>query len=540
MAATDRSHPRTSSTHPLRIDMLDLPDVPGRIGMTFCPGKKDPFAMSGHWDRDLEQDLDAISRSGGAMVVSLIEEHELSALHVAHLPRALQQRGLQWLHLPIEDGGVPDKAFEQAWREAAPRIREQLQAGRVVVLHCRGGLGRTGLVAARLLVESGATPPEAVRAVRAVRPGAIENRRQEEYVLAQERRCSRGWLALNTARGCLLGGAVGDALGAPVEFMSLAAIRGTHGTGVVTGYAPAYGRRGAVTDDTQMTLFTVEGLLRSQTRMMDKGRCDPVEVVYHAYRRWLETQTFTTTPPDAGDEQRGWLVQVAALHARRAPGGSCLSALHKGRIGRLGRTPINNSKGCGGVMRMAPVGLFVKSEMSFYMGSELAALTHGHPSGYLAAGALARIIAGIRDGAGLREAVEWTLEELRQKPKHEECLAAVQQALELLDAPPTPETVERLGQGWVAEEALAIALYCSLALEHDFEGALGLAVTHSGDSDSTGAIAGNILGALHGATAIPSRWLEELELCEVIEELARDLVTAYEDTPQWRSKYPPC
>jgi hypothetical protein len=92
--------------------------------------------------------------------------------------------------------------------------------------------------------------------------------------------------------GCLLGGAVGDALGAPVEFRSLAEIHNRFGPEGVSTFASAYGREGAITDDTQMTLFTAEGLMRAHNRATSKGICSVPDVVWYAYLRWLHTQGF--------------------------------------------------------------------------------------------------------------------------------------------------------------------------------------------------------------------------------------------------------
>lgn len=147
-------------------------------------------------------------------------------------------------------------------------------------------------------------------------------------------------------RGCLLGGAVGDALGAGVEFMSLDEIRGRYGPAGVTGYVPCYGRSGAITDDTQMTLFTAEGLLRAR-----QHGDDVPGALWQAYQRWLATQRDRGS---AGAD--GWLIGQEFLHDQRAPGVTCLSALEGGWPGRPAR-PVNNSKGCGGVMRVAPAGL---------------------------------------------------------------------------------------------------------------------------------------------------------------------------------------
>ncbi|MDP8922049.1 MAG: ADP-ribosylglycohydrolase family protein [Chloroflexota bacterium] len=335
---------------------------------------------------------------------------------------------------------------------------------------------------------------------------------------------------LDRYQGCLLGGAVGDALGAPVEFMSLAEIRARFGPRGIRDYSPAYGRLGAITDDTQMTLFTAEGLLRAHNRGYAKGLCHPPTVVYYAYLRWLDTQGERAPFPDP-KMRDGWLVNLPGLRSRRAPGNTCLSALRHGKLGTM-EQPVNDSKGCGGVMRVAPVGLaggVLGGQDSFGLASELAALTHGHPSGFLAAGFFAAVIDEIIAGAPINIAIVATLDTLRTYPKHEECLRAVEMAQQLAnDAPATPETVEKLGQGWVAEEALAIALFCSLVAKR-FEDGVLLAVNHGGDSDSTGAMTGNILGAHLGKSAIPSKWREHLELRHEIEEVATDLFLHFGD-----------
>jgi ADP-ribosylglycohydrolase len=321
--------------------------------------------------------------------------------------------------------------------------------------------------------------------------------------------------------GCLLGGAVGDALGAAVEFMSLAAIRAQFGPEGIRDLSPVYGRVGAITDDTQMTLFTAEGLLRAHNRAAEKGSGGAEAIlVYHAYLRWLESQGERPHYPYA-ECRESWLLGVPALHARRAPGNTCLDALRTGRMGTIS-APLNGSKGCGGVMRVAPAGLAGRD--AFRLGCELAAISHGHPSGYLAAGFFAALIDRIIAGDDLGEAIGETRLVLRTYPNHEECLRTVDAALDLArQAPAVAESVERLGSGWVAEEALAIALFCALAADV-FESALILAVNHSGDSDSTGALAGNILGALLGKGAIPERWLHPLELQTEIEAIALDLL----------------
>lgn len=350
--------------------------------------------------------------------------------------------------------------------------------------------------------------------------------------------------AVSRFKGCLIGGAVGDAMGAPVEFMSLAEIRRDFGPNGITGYSPAYGRIGAITDDTQMTLWTAEGLLRYHCRGQHRGIGHMPSMVHRAYLRWLVTQGVTSRDQsfeDAQDpEYPGWLIGIKDLHARRAPGNTCLAALKSAGMGTMEK-PKNDSKGCGGVMRVAPAGLYEQHPgRAFKMGCEIAALTHGHPTGYLASGCLAAIIAALTQGKNLRDAIDESMTLLAEDPRSQETADCVSRALALFDkkADPVPETVERIGQGWIAEEALAISIYCSLARQDDFRKAVLLAVNHSGDSDSTGAITGNILGTLLGLEEIPPEWIEPLELRAEIAALAEDLHTRFRDDDEWFAKYP--
>jgi ADP-ribosyl-[dinitrogen reductase] hydrolase len=175
--------PKTSKTHPLQIAEINAGPTPGKVGITFCPGKYDEHAMSGYWDRDLSLDLDAIRDWGAAAVVTLIEPHELILLRVQNLGEAVRSRGMEWFHLPIQDGSIPDEDFERHWVEAGQSLGALLLDGCGVLVHCRGGLGRAGTIAARLLIELGMEPAQAIDYVRAARPGAIENFAQEEYIL---------------------------------------------------------------------------------------------------------------------------------------------------------------------------------------------------------------------------------------------------------------------------------------------------------------------------------------------------------------------
>lgn len=323
-------------------------------------------------------------------------------------------------------------------------------------------------------------------------------------------------------RGCLLGGAVGDALGAPVEFMALSHIRQLYGPDGVTGYTEM-DDCGYITDDTQMTLFTAEGLLLARAKATD-----PVEEVYYAYERWLRTQGIyapKTVPHERLEE--GLLIHEGKLQEQRAPGSTCIRSLCLRRDVILDAThPINDSKGCGTVMRMSPVGLLYPPDQAFRLGSALSALTHGHPSGILAGAATAMMVACIREGASVRESAERALARLASEPRHEEVTEALTQAVRLSEdaAVPVGQALDLLGSGWVAEEALAIAAYCAMRFPHDFRAAVLAAVNISGDSDSTGAITGNLLGASLGVDAIPREWLDALYERDIVEDICEQLL----------------
>ena len=174
---------RTSATHPLLIAEVAAGSGGGIVGITFCPGKSGPSLWGPHWKRDLVADIDMIAGWGASAIVTLIEKHEFEMLGVVGLGAAVRARGMAWHHLPIVDVRPPGEPFERQWQEVGPTLRSALRAGGKVLVHCRGGLGRAGTVAARLLVELGTPPIDAIGLVRAVRPGAIQTRAQEEYIM---------------------------------------------------------------------------------------------------------------------------------------------------------------------------------------------------------------------------------------------------------------------------------------------------------------------------------------------------------------------
>lgn len=322
---------------------------------------------------------------------------------------------------------------------------------------------------------------------------------------------------LERIKGCLLGGAVGDALGAPVEFLEWPAIEAKFGPRGIVDFSPAYGITGAITDDTQMMLFTAEGLLRAYVQGSSGRTCHVPSVIHHALLRWLMTQDHQSAVLISTD---GWLIDELALWSHRAPGITCLSALQAST--RLGMQAENDSKGCGAVMRVAPCAFFANA---FEYAAESGRLTHGHPTGYMAAGLFADILQRMVDRqSSLEHAVTESLAKHGQKVGMEETRSMLERVLFFFyeGYRPTPQRIADFGAGWVAEEALAIGLWCALSADSFEQGVIN-AVNHSGDSDSTGLIAGHLLGIQYGPAAIPTRWYEKLELRDVIVQIAKDI-----------------
>lgn len=337
--------------------------------------------------------------------------------------------------------------------------------------------------------------------------------------------------------GCLLGGAIGDALGYPVEFMSKDQIVSKYGNkGIENLSVDSKSGKALISDDTQMTLFTADGLIWSHLRCSERGIGSyEGSGTLQSYYRWYYTQTgkinddfWLKKQPHETEKYivnyEKTIMEYPELFARRAPGNSCLSALAQGRMGTI-EEPINDSKGCGGVMRVAPVGLFLHKypREAMVHGMRIAALTHGHPTGYISAGAFTVIIAELINGKSITESLDSVFELLKEFDTNRETTLALKKAVEFANSDlDSSSAMEQLGEGWIAEEALAIAVYCALK-ESDFKKALQLAVNHDGDSDSTGAICGNIIGAYEGMKVIPLDWLENLELKEFIVEIGEKM-----------------
>lgn len=348
-------------------------------------------------------------------------------------------------------------------------------------------------------------------------------------------------------RGTLLGGAVGDALGAPVDLLAVDEIREAYGAEGLVDLAFGYGRRGAVTQLTQLTFFTVDGLIRAQVRR-DTGAWHPPTDLHRAYLRWAATQH--DWGPDERRKDDGWLAREEWLYARREPSRACLLGFGDETMGTLDAPKNPGEAGAEAAARSAPFGLLVgwEPQLVMQLAVECAAQTHGHPVAYLAAGAYAVIVHGLARGDSLDGAVQRALALLAARPGHQPVSDALQRALGAVrQGMPTPVRVEELAGEGTAEGLLAVAVYCALVGE-DVRHGLCLAVNQGGPSGAAGALTGGLLGALHGETALPPAWLAELEGRPTLLVLADDFAMEMTQgpalhgpagsSPGWIARYP--
>ena len=327
-------------------------------------------------------------------------------------------------------------------------------------------------------------------------------------------------------KGCLIGGAIGDAFGAKIEWFSIDRIKNRYGdTGL--RYIPKTQGIYRVTDDTQMTLFTCEGLLNSYR---NNGRTDvepDYNIIYSSYKNWYDTQT--KSKKDIQDKTL--LMNEQSLYVKRGPGNTCMNSLKNGIPGSVEK-PINDSMGNGGLMKTAPIGLMYNKnpELAFEVGAKTSALTHGHPNAYIPAGFLSSLIADLVNEVPLEDAINNSIKILKNYEGYESTLDCIEKAIEYSKKDMEDVVaIESIGYGGRGDEALGIALYSVLKYPNDIKKALTAAVNHSGDSDSTGAIAGNIIGASIGVNAIPSHWIDKLEHADLLTIMSLGLEISEKD-----------
>lgn len=311
------------------------------------------------------------------------------------------------------------------------------------------------------------------------------------------------------AQGCMIGAAYGDSLGAATEFISSERIKKTYGNDGITELVPVYGKVGNITDDTQMAIATAEGILNSTDEEIGFNEDLVVQNIWQAYLRWFETQ--------------------ADSSQARAPGATCLSALSDGRLGTL-RDPLNGSPGCGAIMRAHPLGVaFENNKNTFKLGVLSGVLTHGHPNAYIPAGFLSALTGEIMQGSQFVDALQLTIKRLKNMQNAEGTQDAISRALSGDHRGDTFEVIDNEvggGGGWHGHDALAIGVFAVLRANEDPLEAVRIAANHSGDTDSTGSIAGALVGALHGPRPFIDTLQQQdvhLEHKERLESLAFDL-----------------
>ena len=484
------SNVRTSHTHPIQIATIPTPGGGGALGVTFCPGKKDPAASTGNWDRDLATDIEAIRTWGATAVVCLMEAHELARLEVPGLGDAVRGAGMRWFHLPIVDVDVPDKSFEADWRETGATLRAMLAGGQRVLVHCRGGLGRSGTIAAVLLVELGMPPRDAIRLVRKHRPGAIETLDQERYVLATTiAKASRTTRAGGDDRalGCLIGLAVGDALGTTLEFAARDSL--PHVSDIVGG-GPFRMKAGEWTDDTSMALCLADSLL-------EKDGLEPADLM-ERFRRWQH---------DGYNSVNGRCFDIgnttAAAIRRYARTGEPLSGSADG-----------GAAGNGSIMRLAPVPIFYRRtpEAAEEAANLQSRTTHGAAECVESCRLMTRVLVSLIDGAS------W------------------EHATRIADGDfGTPNVKALARRGWATKtrsqikssgyviDTLEAAMW-AVDTTTDFRSALLLAVNLGDDADTVGAVTGQLAGARYGLEGIPATWRARLAWSDHMLELGGKLI----------------
>ena len=484
---------RTSTTHPLQIAALAAgwgDHAPsGRVGLTFCPGKKQPHAMTGGWERDLGIDLEAVEQWSAAAVVSLIEPHELISLGVPRLGDEISRRSMAWLHLPIADVSTPPDQFEASWAAHGEGLRARLRDGFNVMVHCKGGLGRAGMVAAKLLVELGAEPQEAVAQVRAVRPGAIETPSQRDYVLRQravpERQPDRTADATrDRAVGALVGLAIGDAVGTTLEFKTRDSYEPLAD---MIGGGPFNMASGEWTDDTSMALALADSLIANP-------ELDPADLL-HRFCAWRDEGQYSCGCRDIG------LTVGAALSRWRRDGNAMAGSTDP------------DSAGNGSLMRLAPVALAHWNDRRRLadVASRQSRTTHGAAEAVVACVGFAEI---------LGDAIAGKLRSEVMAPRKGAFAGKI--AGIMAGSWRGRRRSEIHSTGYVAH-SLEAALW-SVGRTADFRSAVLLAANLGGDADTTAAITGQLAGALYGLGGIPEPWLAKLAWRERIIDMAERLV----------------
>ena len=482
---------KTSETSPLRIGAVTPGNGHGRIGITLCPGKTDRYAMCGPVARDLDTDLDVVRDWGATAVVSLIEEEEIDRLQVGGLGEAVRDRHMEWWHLPIPDGMPPQPDFEDKWTKAGEVIRDRLRLGFDLLVHCKGGLGRAGTVAACLLVELGARWDDAIHRVRTARPDAIENPPQEAYV----KRCKPREPAVpertaddirDRALGAFLGLAVGDAVGTTLEFSRRDVQPRLND---MIGGGPFRLPPGGWTDDTSMALALADSLVACRNLdcrdLMDR------------FVSWWRDGEYSHTGRcfDIGNTIR------AALDRYERTGDPMAGSTDPW------------SAGNGSLMRLAPVALRFWNDRARL--SEAAAqqsrTTHGAEEAVDACRAFADMLADAISG------------EPRPDVLAPRAFEGAPRISEILGGSWRKYARDEIRSSGYVVDTLEAAIW-SVARTGNFRNAVLLAANLADDADTVAAVTGQLAGGIYGRSGIPTHWLDQLAWKDRLVDTGRRLL----------------
>lgn len=496
--------------------------------------------------------------------IDLTEEGELR-----YYSRFLPEDVTYW-RFPIEKDSVPDSL--ESMHGLLNRINELKHQGGFIYLHCRDGVTRTGVVAACYLAKKQNKRRlfDVLNTLSFMSPRMFVSPRHDVSLSQEQLDFIEQFISYvhsekeihldrvsDYIRGSLMGGAAGDALGYPVEFMTRQGILSKYGLSGIKTFELNRSGKALVSDDTQMTLFTANGLLVGLTRGY-MGGIDgrPENYVDKAYIDWYYTQTGEKNGGDSKDFHYTWLRDLPELAHRRAPGNTCLTAcfnlLHWRKVD-------NNSKGCGGIMRVAPLALLLAGTMArcgkspysipemFEASAHIARVTHLHPLGFLPAGMLTELLFKLvplspeeakERIVGIAEDIIKTLDKVfvGQYEEEKRYLAELTRKAIRLAHSSTPDyrAIEELGEGWTGEETWAISLFCVIRHIDNIHDAIVASVNHNGDSDSTGSITGNIMGVIYGYEEIKrlnlfcpddTEFEDTIELANIILAIADDLAT---------------
>ena len=482
---------RTSSSHPLKIAEIKTGKGHGCIGITFAPGKTQADGMSGAWARSLADDLDVIAAWNASAVITLVEPFELEAMQIEALGLEVKKRHMEWHHWPIKDVSVPSAEFNRNWVGNAEKILSLLKGGSNVLIHCKGGLGRAGMVSARLLVELGMEPSKAIAAVRFVRPGAIETRPQENWVSAV-RAIPIGVSDSDPrerALGAFLGLAVGDAVGTTIEFVKkpkFAIVQDMVGGG------PFSLKAGQWTDDTAMALALADSLIAFP-------HFDARDLMIR-FSDWRRRGTYSCTGEcfDCGN------TVSAALDRFEATGDP------------IAGTKSANSAGNGALMRLSPVAIrfWNNDELLAPMAAAQTQTSHGAKEAVDASILFASILADAIRGASRDEVLSARAGNFGPK-------------ITKIASGETWRGIHRdriQGTGYVVD-SLNAALW-AISRTTDYKTAILLAANLGEDADTTAAITGQLAGAIYGVSGIPSRWLDQLAWRDRLTSTGSDLYSA--------------